>query len=81
MGTLDHKFIHIFCLFAWTLVLLIFSIDFLDPLWKFYLLLADRAVVEPYDRPKADKDMEKYSERNANPTLNRDEINRDLENF
>jgi len=34
--TVDHMFIHIFCLSAWTLLLLIFSIDFFEPLWKFY---------------------------------------------
>jgi hypothetical protein len=77
----SHRFTHLFCLFGWTLLMLVFSIDFYEPLWKFYMLLADRAEVLPYDRPQADIDMEKYSERNANPTENRDEINRELDNF
>lgn len=34
--SVDHVFIHIFCLSGWTLLMLIFSIDFFDPLWKFY---------------------------------------------
>jgi hypothetical protein len=61
--------------------MLIFSIDFFEPLWKYYLLLADRAEVIPYNRPNADADLEKYSERNVSPIANRDEINRELANF
>lgn len=76
-----HQFTHLFCLFGWTLLMLIFSIDFYEPLWKYYLLLADRAEVIPYNRPNADADLEKYSERNASPIENRDEINRELANF
>jgi hypothetical protein len=76
-----HKFVHLFCLFGWTLLLLVFSIDLYTPLWTYYMLLADRAEILPYDRPQADADMEKYSERNASPIANRDEINREMDNF
>lgn len=58
--SVDHVFIHIFCLAGWTFLLLVFSIDFFDPIWKFYLLLANRSEVIPYPRSKeGDANMEK----------------------
>ena len=65
--TVAKIFIHLFLLTAWFLFMTIFNSELLDPIWKYYWALADRAVITPYDRPDENIEDLQYSDRFADP--------------
>ena len=65
--TIPKIFLHTFLLFAWFLFMTLFSSEMIDPIWRWYWILADRAVIVPYERPDENMEDLQYSERFADP--------------